>query len=160
MLNKEERRLMETYVLPLLERVISLSFDPEKEHGDRLVKKDTDGSEGLWVAFSKIYQDIRDASKIIENILKDRHVKKMTWDQKDVRAMKRLQESFNARDKKEEELKKLLKNHKKQVIAEFLEKQQDAFKHYIDKKEVKAFLNPSRVRQIIMALTQYGEGWV
>lgn len=144
MLNKEERRLMETYVLPLLERVIKLSFDPEKEHGDRLVKKDTDGSEGLWVAFSKIYQDVDEARKILENILKDKHVNKLTWDQKDAKAMKKLQQKFDEHDQKQEEMETILKNHEKQVIANFLKKQQGAFKHHIDKKEAKAFLEGAR----------------
>lgn len=139
MLNKEEKRLIETYVIPLLDRVIKLSYEPDKEYGDEFIKSNTDGKEGLWVAFSKIWEDIFNAKKIIEGIIRKEYVESMTSEQKIMELNKKFQKEEKLKEVEEKNTKKLLKDHKKEVIAEFLKENRSNFQDIINKKAMESF---------------------
>lgn len=147
MLNKEEKRLVETYVIPLLDRVMGLCMNnPNEIYGDKYLfseyfdkKEISEGKEGLYVAFSKIWSDIFEAKKLIEGIIRKKYVESMSYEQKEKQFEKKIQKEEELHNLEEKNREKLLKNHKKEVIAEFLKENRLNFQDIINKKSLESF---------------------
>ena len=91
-----------------LDKAMDISFNYEKIYGtDKMIKPDTDGEEGLWRAFSDIYDKVDEAKHFLEAMLEDKFTKKADFDTKWARKMK-IKEEVRAREKmiKEKSIKK------------------------------------------------------
>jgi len=147
MLNKEEKRLFETYILPLMDRAMNIcNNDPNEIYGDKYIlndvydKKEVEkGKNGLYVAFSKIWNDLFEAKRIIETVIDKNYVESLTIEQKININEKKIQKEDEMKKLEEKNKEKLLKEHKKQVISDFLQEKQLNFEKIIKKKELDSF---------------------
>jgi len=137
MLNKEERRWMETYVLPLLDKVLDLSDlnnDITQIYSESYIDSKSNGKNGLWVAFSKINEDINEVKEHIKRILKDKFVEKQTLDQKLNNIENKYKKEKELREIQNKNKEKLLKEYKKEVLVKFVEKTSPKIINIINKK--------------------------
>jgi len=104
MLNQQEKRIMQTMILPQIKKIKKIAYDPEKIYKtDKYIDYKTDGKTGLWVGFSDIYDLINNVEKILEKMAHDDFAKKETGEQTMKRIERKHDKIFEIEQKAREE---------------------------------------------------------
>lgn len=83
MLNKEEKRMFNAYIVPNIERIKKIYFNRDEIYGtDQMIKPDSNGEEGLWKAFADIYDLANHIEIIVKKMLDGEYSKKESYDQR------------------------------------------------------------------------------
>lgn len=83
MVNKEEKRILKTYLLPNLKEIQRIAFDYKDIYGtSKLIKPGTEGKEGLWRAFSDIWGEAFSTYNWLEQIANEHYMKRQSIEKK------------------------------------------------------------------------------